>query len=90
VAICGEQGNEELGNEPFTEGGEESENFRVVRGKAPTEIRGQFRELPIKRPIIGFFDITVLLLSARTHAFCKDVDNGIKGVMATGVPLEMV
>ena len=50
----------------------------------------QVRELPIERPIIGFFNITVLVLGARAHAFFEDVDNSIKSVMATRVTLEVV
>ena len=52
----------------------------MTRGKAFTEV-GQVRELPIERPIIGFFDVTVLFLGAWAHF--EDVNNSIKSVMAT-------
>ena len=63
----------------------------MTRGKAFTEVGGQVRELPIERPIIGFFNnITVLFLGARAHAFFEDVNNSVKSVMATRVTLEVV
>ena len=61
----------------------------MTRGKAFAEVGGQVRELPIERPIIGFFNITVLILGAWAHAFCEDVNNSIKSVMATRVTLEV-
>ena len=62
----------------------------MTHGKAFTEVGGQVRELPIERPIIGFFDITVLFLGAWAHAFFEDVNNSVKSVMATRVTLEVV
>ena len=60
----------------------------MTRGKAFTEVGGQVRELPLERPIIGF-NITVLFLGARAHAFFEDVNNSVKSVMATRVTLEV-
>ena len=57
----------------------------MTRGKAFAEVGGQVRELPIERPIIGFFNIAVLFLGAWAHAFFEDVNNSIKSVMATRV-----
>ena len=62
----------------------------MTRGKAFAEVGGQVRELPIERPIIGFFYISVLFLGAWAHAFFEDVNNSIKSVMATRVPFEVV
>jgi len=62
----------------------------MTRGEAFAEVGGQVREIPIERPIIGFFDITVLFLGAWAHAFFKDVNNSLKSVMATRVTLEVV
>ena len=90
MTVRSKQGDQELRNEPSAEGGEESKDVRMARGEAFAEVGGQVRELPIERPIIGFFDITVLFLGAWAHAFFEDVNNSLKSVMATGVTLEVV
>ena len=62
----------------------------MTRGEAFAEVGGQVREFPIERPIIGFFNITVLFLGAWAHTCFEDVNNSLKSVMATRVALEVV
>ena len=90
MTVRSKQGDQEFRNEPSSEGSEESKDFGMARGEAFAEVGCQVRDLPIERPIVGFFDITVLFLGAWAHAFFEDVDNGIKSVVATRVTLEVV
>ena len=84
------QGDQELRDEPSVLGGEESKDFGMTRGKAFAEVGGQVRELPIERPIIGFFDITVLVSWCLGACLLRGCKQWHQERIATRVTLEVV
>ena len=62
----------------------------MVRGEAFAEIRGEIRDLPIERPIISGFDITVGFLGPWAHTFGENGHDGLESVVATRFTLEVV